>query len=125
MSLKGEEQTIHMRIGVMVEYALRRAQLDNLNMNVLSIKKPSIDKKTGYSKVIVSHFFTRDPVFKAEAQEAFKHVETIVRKLLGASVMKVTLKPTSWWDRVYEDKDYAVVILVDRAGIEAKALLND
>lgn len=121
----GDEKTIHWRIGSTIQYALRRAQLDDLNINVLDVKTPSIDKLTGYSKVVVSHFYTREPEFKANAEAAFKGVESIVRELFGESVKKVTMKPTSSWDRAYVDKTYAIVFLVDRAGIEAKALLND
>lgn len=123
--IKGNEQTIHWRIGSTIHYALRRAQLDDLSINVLDVKDPSIDKATGYSKVVVSHFYTREPEFKDEATAAFKSVESVVRGLLGDSVKSVTMKSTSLRDRSYVDKTYAVVILVDRAGVEAKALIKD
>jgi hypothetical protein len=123
--ITGDEKTIHWRIGSTIQYALRYAALDDLNINVLDVKPTSVDAATGYSKVVVSHFYAREVEFKAEADTAFASVESVVRRLLGESVKSVTLKSTSTRDRGGVDKTYSVVILVDREGKEAKALLND
>ena len=124
MKMTYDERTVHMRIGVTVAYALRRAQLDDIHIDVLNVKKPTVDADTGFTKVVVSHFYTREEGFKAKADAAFKTVEAFVRELFGESVKSVTLKSTSMRDRGGVDKTYSVVILVDREGAEAKALVS-